>query len=237
MSKISETLVGKSYAEYKQDKKYLMISNIALSAVVLILSYFLLTRDEIIVMVPPQLEAEAKIINGKGNEEYQKRFAFSFAHLIGNANPKNVEFIIEQMDKSFSPALRDAVGQSIENATRILRSRKLESTFVVDDMLYNKHKDIVWVWGDRTIKGDGIPPITEAFTYEFQIIPVNGFPRITHYNSYEGHPIKQTITQRGESLKPRFNTIDEESLANGLNVKINQGQQPTVDATQKEGEK
>lgn len=233
MSNVNKTLIGKNYAEYKRDKKFLMVSNIALSVVVLILGYILLTRDQVIVMVPPQLEAEATIINGKGNEEYQKRFAFSFASLVGNANPKNVGFIVQQMDKSFSPALKEAAGQSIENAVRILRSRGLESTFIMDDMLYNKHKDLVWVWGTRIVKGEGIPPITEAYTYEFQIKPVNGFPRVTHYLAYEGHPIQQKIIQRGEKLTPRYYTPEQQSMSDGLQVEVNK---PTA-TSKNEGEK
>jgi conjugal transfer pilus assembly protein TraE len=223
MSKAEGTLVGKSYAQYQNDRQKLLLSNSVLSAVVLILSYILLTQDEIIVMVPPQLDAEAKIINGEGDSEYQKRFAFSFANLIGNVTPKNVEFIVEQIDTSFSPALKGAIGQAIENDARILKSRDLESTFIVEDMLYNKHKNVVWVWGDRTVKGDGVPPISNPYTFEFQIKPVNGFPRVTHYDAYEGHPITQQIKQKGEKLETRYYTKEQDSLADGLEVKATGG--------------
>ena len=232
MSQADNTLIGKNYAEYKRDKKFLLSSNAFLAALCLLLAYAMVTKDEVIVMVPPQMDAEVKIINGKGNEEYQKRFAFSFANLVGNVNPRNVDFIIEQMSKTFSPALQEAVGVKLANEARILRSRDLKATFVIDDMLYNKHRDIVWVWGDRTIKGDGIPPITENYTYEFRIEPLNGFPRVVHYDAYEGHPITQQIKQRADKVEKRFYTEDQMKLSEGLEVQTNR--KPVDSETQTE---
>jgi|GEM_PF-1437552 conjugal transfer pilus assembly protein TraE len=223
MSRAENTLIGKSYADYKRERKFFHISGVAQAAAILLLAYFLVTRDEIIIMVPPQLEAETKIVNGEGDAEYQKRFAFSFANLIGNVTPKNVQFIVDQVNASFSPALRDATAQSIENDARILRSRDLKSTFVVEDMLFNDDRNIVWVWGERTIKGDGVPPVSNPYTFEFQIKPVNGFPRILHYDAFEGHPIIQKIKQRGEKLEKRYYTEEQESLATGLEVEVNKG--------------
>ena len=86
-------------------------------------------------------------------------------------------------------------------------------------MLFNKDKGIVWVWGDRVVKGKGMPPISDNYTYEFQIMPVNGYPRVTHYDAYKGHPTVQQINQRGEKVEKRYYTEEQQDLSQGLEVK------------------
>lgn len=228
MSNTADTNLGRTYADYMNTKKHLMIANVALSVVVLTLLFLLITKGDTIVMVPPQLQQEAIIANGEGNEEYQKRFAFAFTNVVGNVRPKTVDFIVDTMYETFSPALRERVGVTLKNEARILRDRDLEQEWDFEDMLYSPKKKIVWVWGKRTIKGDGVPPMTSNYTYEWQIKPIDGLPRITHFKSYDGHPMMQEMRQRHDELKPRYYTKEQETLASGLEVTSNQAPAPEV---------
>jgi conjugal transfer pilus assembly protein TraE len=208
--------IGKTYDDMLLSKKYLLISNTALAVSLAISIFINIASDDVIVMIPPNLTEEAIIVNGKANAEYQKRFSYAYALLLGNVNPANVDFVKQEMEKVLSPALQDLILEQIENESIIMKKRKITQRFDIDNMLYNDTQDIVWVWGDRTIKGVGTQSITEPHTYEFQIKPVNGKPRIVYFNSKKGNPKMSVVKTKGERLETNYFTKEQMGLTDGI---------------------
>lgn len=221
--KKKDSLISATYADYKASKKQSNITIMALAIAVVILLIMVIRKDEIIIMVPPSISEDAVIKNGKTNGEYQKRFALPLAIMLGNVSYQNVDFISEELKKMFSPIILQGTEQQLINESRILKARELKQSFVVDDMLYSETQNIVWVWGSKTIKGKGSRPIKEDYTYEFQITAINGFPRVTHYKNYSGHPNSSRIKAKGVELKTRYYTDKQLSLSEGLDVTATKG--------------
>jgi|TARA_R110000796_G_scaffold50909_5_gene120205 hypothetical protein len=216
--KKANSRISKTYADYVASKKANTITTVSLSVAVVILLAMNISKDEIIVMVPPNITEDAVIVNGKANGEYQKRFALPLAIMIGNTSYQNVDFVNAEIRKMFSPFLVQNVEQKLINEARIFKARELQQSFVVEDMIYSDTQNIVWVWGSKTLKGKGRKPLKENYTFEFQVTSSNGYPRVTHFKGYDGHPNSSKIISSSKETKTQYYTEEQLSLAEGLEV-------------------
>tara|TARA_B100000953_G_scaffold90890_1_gene74086 strand:- start:48 stop:737 length:690 start_codon:yes stop_codon:yes gene_type:complete len=217
--KKSESFISKTYADYERYKRFAMVTIASLSVAVVLLMFMAFNKEPIVVMVPPNMTKDMVIEGDKASEEYQTQFAYQTALLVGNISKRNIDFVVDRMEEMLSPALRQVVSEKLKSEARVLQVRELEQTFSVDDVMYSDTRNIVWVWGKRSVKGKGVPPISDDYTYEFQFIVNNGMPRLTHYKAYSGHPTTTVIKSQGTEVVNEYYTEEQMKLKEGITAK------------------
>jgi len=210
--KKENSIVGQSYTDFKENRRIQMVTIGVLAVTVLILATMLINKKEIVIVTPPTFLNELRIGEDEANQEYQKRFAYNIALLAGNVDKQNVEFVTDALGKMLSPYLRAELTPQIENEARVLDLRDVKQTFMVDDMAYSHQKDIVFVWGTKTLTKEGSIPDKQTFTYEIQVKPSDGFPQVRHFKAYKGAPSNASMKGRDEAGKVEPQIFTNETL-------------------------
>ena len=185
----TDSMVGAAYSDLIATKSKLLSIIIMQTIALLVLAFLYITTETETIIVPAQVSGEMVIGEGKANEEYQKRFAYSVASLIGNVSPRNIDFVLENIEKMLSPNLRSIILPSLKNEANVMKVRGYEQDYVVKDMIWSTKADMVYVWGEKTTRG-GKEVSNDDFTYEIRLKPIDGFPRIVHLKGYKGVPSK-----------------------------------------------
>jgi conjugal transfer pilus assembly protein TraE len=188
--KKEESLVGAAYSDLIASKKRLYTSNVLLSVGLVISLFMYINKDDKTIVLPSQITGEMVIGESRANEEYQKRFAFAVANLIGNVSPSNIDFVTDSIEEMLSPQLRSVLLPSLQNEANVLKVRSLQQDYIIRDMIWSNPADMVYVWGKKRTR-NGSEQVQEDYTYEIRIKPIDGYPRIVHLKGYKGAPSKK----------------------------------------------
>ncbi|MNF32501.1 TraE protein [compost metagenome] len=204
-----------SWSSAMVKSNFMVISNVGLVAVVLLLVFNQMDKKPTIIVKPPVMTGEFRIEDGLPNKEWQQSWALFIAHMLGNVNPRNVEFVARQVTSLLSPNLQTAVDVDLRKVVEMMRMSGLSQTFEVQDLRYDANTGMVWCWGNKTTQLIGAKSSNNAgnetsdrrrWTYEF-IIRLNemGMPVVTHIDQYEGTPRydrASEVTEEGQVLNP-----------------------------------
>lgn len=193
----------------------MMVSNAALVGVVLLLVFNQMNQKPTIIVKPPVMTGEFRIEDGLPNKEWQESWALFIAHMLGNVNPRNVEFVARQTLSLLSPNLQRQLDDDLHKVVDMMRMSNLSQTFEVQDLRYDANTGMVWCWGNKTTQLVGARSSNSTgsetsdrrrWTYEF-IIRLNemGMPVVTHIDQYEGTPRYDRageVTEEGQVLTP-----------------------------------
>ncbi|MGR6425737.1 TraE/TraK family type IV conjugative transfer system protein [Aeromonas veronii] len=220
---LSPTLAGEereqtaltSWSSAMVKSNFMMISNAGLVAIVLLLVFNQMNQKPTVIVKPPVMTGEIRVEDGLPNKEWQQSWALFIAHLLGNVNPRNVEFVARQITSLLSPNLQIEVDADLRKVVEMMRMSGLSQTFEVQDLRYDPNTGMVWCWGNKTTQLVSARSSTNAgsetsdrrrWTYEF-IIRLNemGMPVVTHLDQYEGTPRfdrASGVTEEGQVLNP-----------------------------------
>lgn len=194
--KKSESKVLKSIAEIKSISSHNKIVQYSLLGIVGLLSMTLAFKDTEVIAVPPNFNNPLVVAGNVANKEYKIRWAFSAAAIAGNISKQNADFVLGQLDGMLTPYLRQRIMPALKKEVQVLVARDAEQNFVIKDAIYDPEKDLVWIWGDRTIQIKGKSNknvLPQRWTYEFRIEPFSERAAITHFNSYKGLPRNRDV--------------------------------------------
>jgi conjugal transfer pilus assembly protein TraE len=190
--KKSKSKILRSVDDVKSTRNALLGINGILAAGMLTLGFGLISQSTEVVVTPPDFNEELVVAGNVANEHYKVRWAFASASIAGNLTPRNVDFVLEQLNSMFTPYLRENVLPQIRREAHVLQARGASQTFVIEDAIYDPVKDLIWIYGNRAIEVRGASKnevvVPQRWTYEFRIAPFSGRPAITHFNSYSGLP-------------------------------------------------
>ncbi|MBD1389407.1 hypothetical protein IC617_08210 [Neiella sp. HB171785] len=182
------TQVRESFSQAIASRNIMLLSNFILVVIVLFLFIKTATEDVRVVAIPPVFRSEIELVGDQANSTFKQGWAIHFAQMIGNVSPKNVGFVVDHVTGYLSPRLKKAIESSMTKAALSIQTRRIQRSFVIDDLHHNLNSDIVYVWGQRTTQAPHSKPLVERWTYEFKIASSNGMPRIVHQDNYEGLP-------------------------------------------------
>lgn len=194
---------------------FMVVSNVGLVAVALVLAFNQMNQKPTVIVKPPVMTGEFRIEDGLPNKEWQQSWALFISHMLGNVNPRNVEFVARQVTSLLSPNLQTGVEADLRKVVEMMRMSGLTQTFEVQDLRYDPTTGMVWCWGNKTTQLMGPKASGNAgndtsdrrrWTYEF-IIRLNemGMPVVTHIDQYEGTPRYDRasgVTEEGQVLNP-----------------------------------
>ena len=195
---------------------FLMVSNVGLVVMLAMSLWTQMNHKPTVIIKPPVLTGEIRIEDGLPNKEWMESWALFISHMIGNINPRNVEFVTKQVTSLLSPSLQDSSERAMRRLVEQLRLSNFSQQFEVQDIHYDPTTRMVWVWGYKTIRmangqRNAANPSSESsarsrWTYEF-IIRLNemGMPVVTHLDQYADTPHfdrAADVTEEGEILEP-----------------------------------
>ena len=194
--KRSESKVLKSVSEIQTNQTKDTIIKYGLLAIAGVLACALAFKDTEVIATPPNFTQPLVVAGNVANKEYKLRWAVAAASIAGNLSKDNADFVLNQLDSMLSPYLRQQILPSLKKEVQILIARDAEQTFVIKDAIYDPVKDLVWIWGDRTIKLKATANninLPQRWTYEFRVKPFSERAAITHFNSYKGLPKNRDV--------------------------------------------
>lgn len=195
---------------------FLLVSNVGLVLLLMMSLWSQLNQKPTVVIKPPVLTGEIRIEDGLPNKEWQESWALYLAHMIGNINPRNVEFVSKQVVAMLSTNLQLEKERDIRRIVDMMRMSNLTQSFEVQDLMYESSTRMVWVWGYKTTQlASSNKQATSAtedsadrrrWTFEF-IIRLNelGMPVVTHIDQYDGLPRfdrANGVTEEGMVIEP-----------------------------------
>ena len=129
---------------------FLLVSNVGLVLLLMMSLWSQLNQKPTVVIKPPVLTGEIRIEDGLPNKEWQESWALYLAHMIGNINPRNVEFVSKQVVAMLSTNLQLEKERDIRRIVDMMRMSNLTQSFEVQDLKYEASTRMVWVWGYKT---------------------------------------------------------------------------------------
>lgn len=169
--------------------RWLLGTVAALSLVVLMQTIALLGRDQVVVLVPPELSAEVEVSRRQADQDYVKAWGLHLASLIGNVTPGNSHFIKESIGPLLAPEIHAEVTQIIERQLEQLRRDRVTLRFEPRRVVHVPSTDRVFVFGYSVTGAIGSTNEQRAKrTYEIGLEIDRHRPVITFLTTYQGEP-------------------------------------------------
>lgn len=170
--------------------------------------------NPVTIVTPPNMTEEVTLVGNKASESYKTQWAMFYSTMLGNINPKNIQFVMNYILDSLSPELQAKTGEALESQISIMQARGVDQTFRANDIYFDPKNDMVYVWGTKTTTLLNVPDKSESskWTFEWVIGMKNGRPRIAHVSQYAGTPNIKKITVNG---KEQLATLDNPPPSTG----------------------
>ena len=180
-------LFMRDWAGTRAQNRWLFPTVAALSACLVIQTFALMSRDEIVVLVPPELSAETEIASARADQDYIKAWGLHIATLIGNVTPGNGAFIKEAVYPLLSPEVHDQVTTIIERQLDQLDRHRVSLRFEPRRVVQKGNRVFVFGYGVTSAIGGSEEKRTKR-TYEVELEIERHRPVIRHMHTYEGEP-------------------------------------------------
>ncbi|MBL5885660.1 pilus assembly protein [Lelliottia amnigena] len=206
---------GIAYSELITRSSRIVTTNLVCVGIigVLVIKIVFLTNP-VTIVTPPNMTEEVTLVGNKASESYKTQWAMFYSTMLGNINPKNIQFVMNYILDSLSPELQAKTGEALESQISIMQARGVDQTFRANDIYFDPKNDMVYVWGTKTTTLLNVPDKSESskWTFEWVIGMKNGRPRIAHVNQYAGTPNIKKITVNG---KEQLATLDNPPPSTG----------------------
>ena len=157
----------------------LMLSN-------LILAMIAFGRNETVVMVPPGISERVAIGASEGSPGIKEMWGVQVAMLMGNATPRNVAYIGDQVGKILSPAVFNQVQEALAAQSKRIADENLTIQFTPNQVFHLPSKDVVVVSGEYSLRGMRGAEQRMVRTYEIGVRIRNYMVRVDSFEVYEG---------------------------------------------------
>lgn len=196
-----------SYRQLIQRDKKLLFNNRLMTVIVclLVIKVVFFSTTEVIA-IPPDMTEEVSVAGNKASEAYKTQWGLFIATTLGNINPKNVSFVTDYILKMFPASKQSALEAELKKASDLMLARKVDQTFVAEDINFLPSDNVLYVWGTRKTKFLNVSDKeqSERWTYEMVLSVKSGRPRILYLNQYSGTPNIKKVTVNGKVLEKEF---------------------------------
>jgi conjugal transfer pilus assembly protein TraE len=165
------------------------LSRYAMMALVLsnvILAMIAFGRNETVVMIPPGIHERVEIGVSEGTPGIKEVWGTQVAMLMGNATPRNVEYISDQLGKLLSPGTFNSVQEALAAQSKRIEEENITVQFTPNQVFHLPAEDIVVVSGEYTMRGMRGAQQRMVRTYEIGVQIENYMVRVDSLKVYEG---------------------------------------------------
>lgn len=202
--------------------RFLLVSNLILSAGVLVGIGAAVGNHERITITPPSIDKPYTIGWDSASVDYYKSMATYFSGVIGIVGPTTLNYVTGVIDKFADPPLAEGIKAKLrmQAASYEFKNSTSSAWFEGKDAEWEAPTRKVFVPG-RLMSVSASKQVTSTpVVYEYIINIVEGRPVIVHFDSYEGdqpHSLAYFADKkRVEADQKRREEAMRESLGNGL---------------------
>lgn len=182
-------LAQKSHEKLSADNNFCRKTSYVFGAIALICALGWYSKDQIVVVDPPQAIGQYKISETKASVTYKVAWAMSMANLVGNMSPTEAPYIINQLSYMFSPGIENQTRKSLYAYIELLKKKKVETQFTSKEIYYDPETDQVFVYGDMRLKSlVNKSPTNIKYTFVSKVSISSYKPAIQRFDFYEGKP-------------------------------------------------
>lgn len=190
----------------KQDLKVARYTQLVLGICLLICLFFVVTKRERLVIIPPIMSERVELAYDSANAPYYKSYALYVASFLGNINPDNATFVREGLSLSFSAEMYNQVQRMIAENAEKMRTTGRSIRFYPDKVLFEEKTGRTFVAGKQEIVSASGAVSDQDVTYEMQIQIRDGLPKVYKYSQYSGSPHTEEWMQRNRHTTRDTNT-------------------------------
>ena len=149
----------------------LLVSNLVLVV--------LLQSNRTVVLVPPTLEKEANVGARQADRGYLEAWGLFFATLMGNVTPRNIDFVLTNLQRYMAPDIYHEMSQTLVEQARAIKSGAFAMSFTVQELAWDEASRRVQVKGVAMMHGPYGKSQNLTRTYDFAIAVRNFAPVLT----------------------------------------------------------
>jgi len=139
----------------------------------------LMQRNQTVVLVPPDLRQEARVGLKHADRNYLEAWGLFFATLMGNVTPRNIDFIMESLERYMAPDIYQEMAKSMYDQAKSIKQGNLTLSFSAQEVAYDESTKRVKVRGQTVIRGTYGKPQGMNRTYDMAIEIRNYGPVLT----------------------------------------------------------
>jgi conjugal transfer pilus assembly protein TraE len=182
-----------NYSEYLKswkgslaENKYSRYIILTMAIANLVLVMVALSKDQTVVLVPPELTRESKVASKQADAGYKEAWATHVAMMLGNVTPRTAKYVSEQVGKLMGPRVYRQMMDGITEQAKRIEDDQLTIQFAPNTAFYLPEKDVVVVTGEYTLRGMQDSEERMLRTYEIGIDVNNYAVRVDSMEVYEG---------------------------------------------------
>jgi len=168
----------------------LLASNIVTSCAVM-------TRDEIVAVVPPTLTEKSWVSKNTASQDYTESWAYFVAQLVGNVTPHNANVVKDALGPLLSQDIYQNVMKVLDEQIMQIRQDRVTLLFEPEKVLRdNANPNKMYVTGRSVTEGPAGGKKRASRTYEIELTVVNYKPVITWISTNSGDPRTADVVAR-----------------------------------------
>jgi conjugal transfer pilus assembly protein TraE len=177
-----------TYSGIKKENFFYRVVCLVLLASNLLLGAAAFARKEAVVLVPPGLKERVELTAGKADRKYQETWALFFALLLGNVTPRNVEFVVEELEKYLAPAIYQDLLKDVFDQAKSVKEANVSTSYEPQQVAFDEKTGRVTVKGNLVMRGAMGKTHSQGKTYEIGVAVKNYYPQIVFIDAYDVKP-------------------------------------------------
>lgn len=161
-----------------------------------ILACALAFKKDAVVLVPPRLTEETRLVADRTNAGYEKAWGLFLAQLLGNVTPGSVKFVRTAVEPLLSAEVWQQFVNVVEVQAEEIRLDHISIYFEPKTVIYEEESGNIFVSGLSIIKGPSGSEKRIQRTYEFRFRMGDFQPYLTWIDMYEGGARTQKVKAR-----------------------------------------
>jgi conjugal transfer pilus assembly protein TraE len=195
----------RSWNGLQATNKVLSAALVGTTLALVLVAWQLSRREQLVVLVPPELDQRALIGRSQADQGYIEAWAVLIAHYLGNVQPQNAEFLRGRLGPLLDPAIYAQVIDALEKQIDQIRRDRVVLRFEARRVVYERATGKAFVSGYSVIESLAGGREQSPRTYELTIQINNYRPLISHLTTYAGEPRTQEVLEREPKLSATEN--------------------------------
>lgn len=172
--------------------------SVVLACAVVVLSLLLVSKEKIVVLVPPTINETTELSTKTASSGFKKSWALSIAMLVGNVKPGTADLIVGELQSLMRPDVLENFKSALAQQLETIKRDRVAVDFEANQIYYEKESDTVFVLGKSILTGPLGKSGKYSRVFEIKMDVRNYSPVITYLDTYEGDPHTLSWREREE---------------------------------------
>lgn len=163
---------------------------LGLLGVVGILSMTLMSRSQVVTIIPPNLTQTAWLDENAASAPYMQAWAVYIAQSLGNSNPTTVDMAKDAIGPFLDARIYTEVMKRIDDQIDQIKRDRISLYFTPNRVITDSASPgVYYVEGNQGLEGISGPPVVKPMTYQVNV-DIKGYrPVITYINISQGRAV------------------------------------------------